>query len=277
MAINTIAFTLGSDEGDSTRLLDLSASQACASSLICWNSANTSPEHPDATSSNQTVPSGAALCCTDGTVFLFRSRQRPERIEITAPPTTDSTEHSRSPSPLRYPGLGIGRGRSSSPASPSFGFFQPSKSRIVSGVSTEQVEAPKTSVDYDEEPEKLKDLLKGKSRKDRPSIDSRPPNDNSTTMDSIPSTPKSNRSQKRRSGSRTLLSTTLTSTSSSISLDSPPSPARLSISQSLDGLTDGALELACHIFPSSPGTGQAVTGIQVISGGHFLLYVRKSG
>lgn len=279
MPTNALAFTLTSHASSSTRPLELAASESCPSRLICWTEASTIPEQSSTSHSlsKQTgFPSGVALCCTDGTLFLFRSLQGPGRIEVTAPPPSYSVEQSRSPSPMRYSGLGISRARSSSPASPSFAFFQPSKSRIVSGVSTEQVEAPKTSVDYDEEPEKLKDLLKGKGRKDRTSVESRSPVDNSNAVDSASSTPKVHRSQTQRSNSRTLFSSTLSTTSSIVSLDSPPSTTRSSISQSLEGSVVGSLSLICHIFPPS-GPSQDITAIQAMDGCRYLACLRRSG
>ncbi|KAK7689913.1 hypothetical protein QCA50_006552 [Cerrena zonata] len=279
MSINTLTITLVPNASVSTRPVEASASDTSISSLISWNSVHATSNRGDSHSHGKRpeFPSGVALCGANGTLFLFRSRRRPEHIEVTAPPPSDSAQHSRSPSPMIYHGLGIKHARSSSPASPSFAFFQPSKSRVVSGVTTEQAEAPKTSVDYDEEPEKLKDLLKGKSRKDRPSVDLRSLIDTPNTVDSAPSTPRSNRSQKRRSGSRTLLSTTL-SAASSISLDSPPSPALpLSVSQHADSITNGSLTLSCHVFSPSPGPSQTITGIQAIHGGCFLACLRRSG
>ncbi|KAH8822569.1 hypothetical protein DL96DRAFT_1745631 [Flagelloscypha sp. PMI_526] len=46
-----------------------------------------------------------------------------------------------------------------------------SRSRIVSGVTKEQVEAPKNYVDFEDEPEKLKDILKGHAHTPKPSVE----------------------------------------------------------------------------------------------------------
>src|SRR5579863_6163549 len=99
---------------------------------------------------------GVALGCEDGTLYLLRqSRNRTSTpINIEKP----LLSRSRSPTPIRLSSRS--RSRPRTPTTSLAPFSLTSRARVVSGISDEQAQAPKNYVDFDEEPERLKELLK---------------------------------------------------------------------------------------------------------------------
>ncbi len=110
----------------------------------------------------------AVVGCQDGTTFVFRPSLVPSTSAVSKP--HDSAQSSRPSSPLRVSRDSRATSRSTSPTS-NTSTFPPfnvtPRSRIVSGITTEQVEAPKNYVDFEDEPDKLKDMLKARRSKDR--------------------------------------------------------------------------------------------------------------
>ncbi|TFY66090.1 hypothetical protein EVG20_g5003 [Dentipellis fragilis] len=155
-------------------------------------------------------------------------------------------------------------------------FHISSRARVVSGITTEQAQAPKNYVDFDDEPEKLKDMLKSGVREtsvtDRlmPSFDKGFSFEKSGTTST--SSPTATRTVTRRE-SRSLLSATQSPTLTSKSFSVPPSPALLPSS-----VPDmHALSLGQHVLPPRFGDGYAVTGIKSLHGGHQLLCLQRKG
>ncbi|CAL1713651.1 unnamed protein product [Somion occarium] len=255
-------------------LIESCAAQSKVTGLISWSQRHITVGHE---SDNLPMPDGAAFHCQNGTLYLFRTRrsQRQDAIWDTTAYSSELLQPSRASSSSHHQGLGIGRARSPSPAQSTFSRLQPSKSRIVSGVTTEQAEAPKTYVDYDDEPDKLKDLLKGKSRKDRSPMESRSPIVESTAgaSDTTPPTPRSKLSIKHR----TLLSATLSPASSAGSLSSPDSPVLLPSLHHPDELNHNFWALICHVFPPQSGVGQSISDMKVIGDGRYLICLRQCG
>ena len=105
--------------------------------------------------------------CSDGSYMFFRSSPNtarevvPDRpfSPISRPESPTSTSFQRSRQSLST-------SRSSSPSGLSSPFNLTSRSRVAAAVTTEQVEAPKNYVDFEEEPDKLKEMLKGRAPKD---------------------------------------------------------------------------------------------------------------
>ncbi|KAF7302006.1 WD-REPEATS-REGION domain-containing protein [Mycena indigotica] len=204
-----------------------------------------------------THPVRAVIGCEDGSIYAFRRSSRGAKIQQPGPePTTLSI-----PSPIttsKHPS------RSGSPLpSPKPPFNVASRSRIVSGVTTTQVEAPKNYVDFDDEPDKLKDMLQGKSnhkntRSPPPSTENSPP----------PSVFQA----KRLDPPRSLLSATNSPSQTPKSVSNPPSPP----SQSAFGADTDTQNLALyyHIIPSD---SSPVSDLLLLQSNSLITVLQQSG
>jgi len=125
------------------------------STLTSWNA-------PSIYTTSGPVPSGGiALGCRDGTVVIWKHVVQKAVQRAPSPPIqSERTSPSRALSRAS-----LATSRSASPSGSSHyasPFHVNQRSRIVSGITTERVEAPKNYVDFDDEADKLKDLLKGR-------------------------------------------------------------------------------------------------------------------
>lgn len=175
----------------------------------------------------------AVLGCQDGTSFLLHDS--PPSSQVEGPkyePKFIRSSRPASPVDSRT------TSRSISPASTSSGlapFVVASRSRISSGITKEQVEAPKNFVDFDEEPDKLKDLLKG-----------RRPSNKRGSLDASVATLSAEAPPKRKDGAYgSLLSANNSPAFTPVSVSAPSSPVT----------NHQALEFQCHVFPP-PRFGQ---------------------
>ncbi|KAI4523652.1 WD40 repeat-like protein [Schizophyllum commune Loenen D] len=123
---------------------------------------------------------GAILAgCNDGSVYVFSEphQEAPPRVDLTTPsPARPARTQMRSPTRL-VPSDSRNTSRSSSPSIASLSpapFHVSPRSRVVAGVTTTQAEAPKNYVDFDDEPDRLKDMLKGRAPRDKSEKDQRP-------------------------------------------------------------------------------------------------------
>jgi hypothetical protein len=217
---------------------------------------------------------GVAFGCEDGTLYLLRQspHHTPPPINIERPLSSRPSNTTSGP-----PFSGRSRSRSRTPTSSLSPFSLTSRARVVSGLSDEQARAPKTSVDFDEEPEKLKELLRG-GVKDSASGDKLPlsVDRNAALPEKQPAWSKGLSSPSgsvRRSEAKSLLSAThspapsVTTLPSPPSLSSPSSPSRLPYH----------LSLGCHIFPQRSGTGNAVVGLCALENGRHFVCLRSQG
>ncbi|KAF7290909.1 WD-REPEATS-REGION domain-containing protein [Mycena chlorophos] len=208
-----------------------------------------------------THPVRAVVGCEDGSIYAFRAARREAMSAAPEPPAhlMPSASTSRHPS------------RSTSPT-PSFKapFNVPSRSRIISGITPAQVEAPKNYVDFDDEPEKLKDMLKGKGHKEPRS----PPA--STEHSPPPSVFLSKQSN------RSLLSATNSPSHTPKTISNPPSPP----SQSAFGTDSDAsgLSVFYHIVPPETSANSELLLLQDSSllavlqqSGHLSIYSLEDG
>ncbi|KAF9468708.1 hypothetical protein BDZ94DRAFT_1304460 [Collybia nuda] len=199
---------------------------------------------------------GVLVGSHDGTLYAF-NQSRP----TIAVGQRSQLYPSRPTSPIRISRNSRGPSRSSTPSitSPS-PFNVTPRSRIVSGVTTERVEAPKNYVDFEDEPEKLKEMLKGRNPRDKLTT-SEPDQNRPTPTDKSPASsllgpPHS--SLKRKSIPKPLISSAQSpSTANSISSASSPPD------QVFPG-TAHDLSLWCHILPPRSGPGRAVTKVQFL-------------
>lgn len=104
--------------------------------------------------------------CEDGSLYVFRTQDPPPSTPrdtassippvVVQPPATKNASSPSGTPPPHHPSMAMGSQNST--------FWKVSpRPRAVSGVNVEQAQAPKNYVDFDDEPDKLKDLLKGKN------------------------------------------------------------------------------------------------------------------
>ena len=221
---------------------------------------------------NSDALEGVALGCEDGTLYFLRqNRNRTSApINIERPPLS-----SRSPSPTPVHLSSRSRSGPRTPTTSLSPFSLASRARVVSGITDEQAQAPKNYVDFDEEPEKLKEMLKGR-RKDSTSKDGRP----SLSFDRTAATEKlqvlsktlpSPSGSVRRGEPKSLLSATH---SPALSVTSLPSPHSV-IPSPFEPLYQLSPEF--HVFPSRSDPGNAVVGLHTLLNGRYLICLRSKG
>jgi WD repeat-containing protein 7 len=198
---------------------------------------------------------GTVIGSKDGTLYVF-NQSRPAAAAVE--PHRPESQLSRPTSPLFRESRATSRDSSRSASSPP-PFNVTSRPRIVSGLNTEQVEAPKNYVDFDDEPDKLKDMLKGRS----PRESKETPNGSDVDLKlpppfflELPSV-----SLKRRSIAKPSLSTT--------NLVSPSIWDRAFFAHDLI--------LRCHILPPHSGPGNGVTSIRLVDHNESLAVLQEMG
>ncbi|PCH40400.1 WD40 repeat-like protein [Wolfiporia cocos MD-104 SS10] len=149
------------------------------------------------------------------------------------------------------------------------------RSRVVSSVSAEQVEAPKNYVDYEQEPDKLKGFLKGK-----PIKESR--NSFSGVLSSGPTSdagnePEPDRPSPATSVSRVRVSSLTPPSRSSASSPSPLSPVTASNSQIGESTGSTSLLLTCHVLPPRRGSAHPVAALKSYDQGRSLICLQETG
>lgn len=241
--------------------VEVSLSSACPTCLTVW-----APNAEGCATGRPSHSQGIAIGCEDGTVYILQTIPLSKRRFSESSPTfpLEVTSPSRGTSPLRYPGLGGSTSRSASPSSNKSNSspFHVSRSRIVSSVSTEQVEAPKNYVDFDEEPDKLKGMLMGRGVKEKSHGDSLSPNvDRSNVSEKCSRSPSKHRPRA------------LSPASSVKSLLSPPSPLSqsfLPVTVSQDMNEVAPVSLKYHFFPSRFGYLHPIIAMQPYDADHIV-------
>lgn len=258
-------------EGDApivANLVDLSCSNACPSAFKSWG--NWGSVVLDIEEPNKTPSRGTIMGCQDGTVYLFHPSRRKTRV-----PDTQQSEQcqARPTSPLRAAGGSHTRSSSNASLAP---FKVNSRSRIVSGITTEQVEAPKNYVDFDDEPHKLKDMLMGRNPRGRSSHSDFGDNGNGSDVKSPTDSAKDMLpiSPKRGTDPRSLLSATNSPAMTPKQYSTPSSP-RDSTLFSVEPSHD--LALVCHIVPPRSCLGGAVMSIQLLNGNAVFAILTEAG
>ncbi|KAK2465293.1 hypothetical protein APHAL10511_002647 [Amanita phalloides] len=199
--------------------------------------------------------------CLDGSLFVFHSFR--SKNGVTASPSSERKRPGRTLRPLD---LSRALSRSASPSLMSPPFHISTRSRVVSGITPEQVEAPKVYVDFEDEADRLKSLLEGKAPKDRSfGVD----NDVTRTPPDLGSTPNSEiPSLKGKEHSKTAISTGTTL----------PSPSTISGStQDTLPFEGQELQLIAHIVPNSSVIGHAVRAVVPLYDGKLFVTLRESG
>lgn len=282
---------LGAQQGSRTNATEQSFIDEPCSSIISWRSTQFSGSL------------GAAVGGKFGSVYLFGTPLPGEPTSETSPPslsrarfptpitTAPSGPRALSPpsSPRSHP-----RRHSQSPSSLSLNqaLIKPSaRSRVVSGVSREQVQAPRSFVDFEDESERLKDLLKSstvnKSARERsivntllPSfekgvvIERASPPPPSPLLPCSTLSPVSPGSSKGHDDPKSSLSATNSPIFIPRSLSAPPSP-RLTILN--DKTEEESVTLIAHILPPHYGVAYGVTDLVIPEGTDLLLSLQESG
>ena len=249
---------------EASRILERSLTKAFPTILKYWS---TTPKEVQEVETHALV-----LGCRDGTLYVFHrlSTPSPDAIGL----VTEFHENNKSPKP-RTPrvskipssnSLPVSASALSSVLSPTFNVT--AKLRVVSGVTTEQVEAPKNYVDFEDEPDKLKDILKGRNPRERHdnSSDRAPKSSASSIIEPAP--------KPKNLALRSLLSVE-NSRSPTPPFSAPASP-REGGSLSPPGFSYH-WELLYHVIPYRSGFEHSVKSIQILEDGRFLAVLQKTG
>lgn len=245
-------------------ILEDSISNSKPTTLQCWdwNTSTTSGEQEN----------GIIMGCEDGTIYTFHRSSIPQSSP-TAPPTVKrSATLSRQNKP---------RNSESILASPSIGlspaFTVTAKPRVVSGVTTEPVEAPKNYVDFEDEPDKLKDILQGRNPRDRRSISENSSVDRTPERNVKSSAPSIIEpvplSKRRGQGIRSPLSSA--NSRAATPQVSPPESPKENDNHTVTPFHE--LAIRYHIVPSHCGAGHAVRAIQLLCGDRFFAVLQENG
>lgn len=209
-----------------------------------------------------------ALGCEDGTLYVFnQSCQSTNTVDLRFSVPTQPSPSTKTPRSAKR--RSYATSRSSSPTTPisrsatPFGFN--SRSRVVSGITTEAVEAPKNYVDFDDEPEKLKDMLKGRKSKEKPAG-----GDHINTSLSISSPQESGSKLKHSCGP---LSTAIHTSKPNSTPESPRDQVSFGKAPSHD------LGLLYHVILPTSGFDKAVKCIQSLHLNHhqYLAVLQATG
>ncbi len=257
-------------------LIQESLTSASPSCITYWD-----PHNPVAPSGSKVDPipsEGVALGCRDGSVFILRSIGQPGAVLSLSIPSDSVSSPTGT---RRYLGLGRPTSRSASPSSTksSLSPFHVTRSRIVSAVSNEQVEAPKNYVDFDDEQEKLRGMLKGKGRSDRRPSTSGPRSEKDhPAFEKAVQNASNVGSSLRKDDTMSYLSNALSRTASTLSLplSGPPSPT-LVPAPSPEPSSPTSVNLRCHVFPPHSGPGRAVSSLKLHECGRYISCLNTSG
>ncbi|KAF7799423.1 hypothetical protein EIP86_010658 [Pleurotus ostreatoroseus] len=262
-----------------------SFSQSRTKLILPWSSAS-----EEEASSSSRVPDGAVIGCEDGSLYFLGSSNPDSLLRRSstgslpkAVQQSDIIDLAGPLSPLRAPHLHSSR-RSISPSSAksTFSPFQPTKSRVVSSVSAEKVEAPKNYVDFEDEQEKLKGMVKRRSVKDKTVVDSLLSGADKTlpdkcNEDSSPSAPATPLSPEEKEECRSKLPSITASRSSSASLSTSPSPNVLSTHTQYDDRDPFPWSLLCHTVPPYKGIGGIIRDMKPLVHHGMVLCLHESG
>ncbi|KAJ8081077.1 hypothetical protein PM082_017918 [Marasmius tenuissimus] len=245
-------YTDCSTAASATSFISDSLSDVKPTTLISWNA-------PSIYTTSGAVPSGGvALGCQDGTVIIWKHVvQKPMQRAPSPPSWSGQTSPSQALSRAS-----LATSRSASPSGSSHyasPFNVNQRSRIVSGITTERVEAPKNYVDFDDEADKLKDLLKGRQPRDRgPSFTGERP---STERLSIGG------SSKQKDSIKPLLSPAPLS----------PSLTPSTFHGSSTSQAPSRLRPLAHVLLPATGSRSSVISTQIFDGGELLAVLQRSG
>ena len=271
-------------EQDSQDILQPSCDSE-ALSLDSWGIAQLSDESDQVQEApvSQVSSYGAVLGYSDGSIVLFHPKysKSSKATSLTSPVTPTA--------PYRYPmHLSLTNSRTTSPSSSKANLtaISTSKSRAVSGLSKEQVEAPKNYVDFDEEPEKLKDMLGDRVVKEKQASDSFKPVVISPVVADRPRPHSRNKSitstsevdPRRADDARSLMSIDSSLSHTPVSPISHPSSPRFGPTMPQVSFNqEKFLGLKSRIVPRKFGEGHGQSCLRVLDGESYFLSLQESG
>jgi hypothetical protein len=206
---------------------------------------------------------GIIVGCALGSIYMFHclSEMNPH---LPASQLEESTDPVIVKTPRRKPRRSFNTSGSNSPG-PSNLVLSPTlnvtpKPRVVSGVTTEQVEAPKNYVDFEDEPDKLKDILKGRAPRDKsvttdPNTERAPKSNAPSVIEPVPLSKRKNMLSAANSRAPT-----------------PPISTPSSSSPNSDMWV-----LKYHTIPTRSGSGHAVKSIQLLPDAQHFAVLQESG
>ena len=288
---------------DTTKAIELSFISGKSCALATWGF---TPQLEDISSppqDPQTTPTrGACIGCEDGTLYLFHPKLG-VKTDLISPvqfnfELLDTPSHTRPSTSSGISHLGRNPSAFSSQSSlrSTTNPFHLSRSRIVSGVTAEAVEAPKNYVDFEEEQEKLKGLLKQKGAvKERHLMDAALPSvEKNISLDKhpAPSLPaittgiQPRKPAKKKSESRTHSSlhsrtpsypnNSTTQASPTVASPTIASPTITSPQLHISGHIY-SLYLRSHTFPSRFGPGKAISKLLVDESQRYVICLQENG
>ena len=261
--------------------------------LASWGFTPHLEDTPSPPRDHQRAPlRGAFVGCEDGSLYLFHPKlgnkadlispfQFNFEFADTSPPTRVST-----PSVTSRLGRNVSASSSQSSLRSATGPFHLSRSRIVSGVTTEAVEAPKNYVDFEDEQDRLKGMLKHKSPvKERHlmdgvlsafekniSIDKHSLQPLTTITSTGTQPPKKKKSESRNHSS----THSRTPSHPTITISSQTSPAVTPLKLHIPG-NIYSLHLRSHTFPSRFGPGRAISQLLVDESQRYAVCLQENG
>ena len=253
---------------ESRILLNVSCASAQSSCLSTWSNAG-EPSGDANDLEDKVVFRGAVMGCKDGTLYVFHGTPA-----VSCPQSRKSSR----PTSL-YPSLSPDTPeRPLTPASSHVPFSVTIRPRAVSGINTESIEAPKNYVDFEEEADKLKGMLRGQQTKERTTHGKFPFIHHLAAAEKTPKPTSSNpASQPGRIRSPTsLLSATNTPPFTPRSLSRPSSPA---ITTSTEWYCEPhPFVLRCHIIPPLAGQhGCSITALQPLERNRYMAALNEKG
>jgi WD repeat-containing protein 7 len=203
-------------------------------------------------------PWGCIVGCKDGSLYLFHPDLRQSKRKMATVMRRFSVDRSPTNVPYRRQHLPLSRSRNASPSGSQTNLMaSTSKSRAVSGLNKEQVEAPKNYVDFEEEQERMRGLVADKSFKD--------------AKDRSPRASPTPLPVRRADDSITLAS--LDSLAPSPLASPPLSPTSVSHNVQLSK----QLYMKARIILRSLGYGHSVVSIDMIGNNELFLLLQESG
>ena len=279
---------------DTTNAIELSFVSGKPSTLATWGFTPQLEDISPPSQDHQTAPlRGASVGCEDGSVYIFHPKLGTKTDLISPAQFTfelaDTLLHTQPSTPSVVSHLGRNPSAFSSQSSlkSATNPFHLSRSRVVSGVTAEAVEAPKNYVDFEEEQEKLKDLLKRKnSTKERHHADVvLPSSEKNVPIDKRPLQPltpiateiQPRKTTKKKLENRVYPHTHSRTPSHPINSTSTPTSPTFSPPHLHGPGNIYSLYLHSHTFPSRFGPGRAVSQLLVDESQRYIVCLQENG
>lgn len=257
-----------------------------AVTVATWGYSDLDVDEDTRASSSKKPLWGVILGCIDGSVFIFhpdytRSSKRKSLYANERVTTGNESIHVSSRRPVH---LSLPHSRATSPSASrtSLSAITSSKSRAVSGLSKEQAEAPKNYVDFEDEQERMKEMIGDISPRERYSFDGPKILAEKILGAEKTTTPLSLKPQmtveanRHTDDARSMLSIESSPSVTPPVLSPPLSPSLRSFPRAIPSQPK-YLSLKGRIFPSCIGMRRSVADLKVLGEGELFLLLQESG